>query len=279
MNWRARTPAIVAVTIAGLLAACTPEVVVYGPKYYQEAQDVEGATNGGAFEWLGLTANGWIAWLTLALTIATAYMYFVMRKTLEETKVATGHTKRSVDNYIDNERGIIRMVDARSRTYSDGVKLIYFTVGNVGNGLATVEQIDVGYELLPNIKTKSSPAIKRHVTSRMRGVVQSGKVMTCGGSYREGTIERREDPLGFNPEVPDEISKGFRGSGKLIAARYRIIYYTVFGIRYEVVETIVFDGDGEYHFEDSPVADRIVRKDDPNAPDPEYIANYAGPLS
>ena len=169
-------------------------------------------------------------------------------------------TKKSVSAYIESERGVIRMRDCILMTDQNNTSQIFLTLENVGSGIATLERVEVGYQVMKNVLGHPSEDNKFTTVSDLRHLMRPGEVATLGGSYREGDLSRTMNLVGFDPDVPTEVGELYNGSENALAASYRITYYTPYKLRYEVTEIVVIDAEG-YHFMPNPIDDRNIAMD------------------
>ena len=195
----------------------------YQQPYYQSYQDASSAEEKGP-EWTDIV----IALFTVVLTVATVAMWFAMRDTLKETR-------RSVDAFVDKERGIMDMHSAYIESYfkpegTTAAYLIHYSFQNAGGSHIYVMSESTRVFLVP--KGQVIPPIERIDDGQNRNqLVRPGACMVTTkhrGVPKMESIAVKMDPY----EVSEEFIAAMKGGNYNLVFQSAILYRSAFRTNY-----------------------------------------------
>lgn len=165
-----------------------------------------------------------------------------MAQTDEAIKLAKDanlQTEKSVNAFIESERGTIRIRDG-SFGYDTEKKshYAYFTLENVGRTIATLESIRrtyIVYHTNDGVRTYTDKVNAKAL--ELHHVLRPGDLFTVGTYPLSSGVIRSQTMGGIPTEVPRELMGGFK-EGSCLMVTYGVVFYTSFDLRYGMTETL-----------------------------------------
>lgn len=204
---------------------------------------------------LGTLTNPSAFWTALASIVGIVVLRYIHRQLRA--------TQQSTDAFVEAERGSIRLLDAHLENIN-GVRWAYFTMSNLGRGLATVQKIEGSYQVLGGMVEQWDRSKPYHTILEIREAMKQDDLLTCGGDYTtNGGRTRRVETIHTDRVMVDsDVTLRFqmeinKGNNPIIGIIYRTTYST-FNSSYRMIEAVGVDSKGQLAFHPTIFEDERV---------------------